>query len=67
LSRCWPSNPQTQLTGRSTPSFARALIARGDQRNKGVCGRGHEYPQLMRKSLDGTQGQLANVLSFDDA
>jgi len=44
-------NLRMQPTGRSAPSSARALIADGDQWNVGLCGRGHDRPQLMRKSL----------------
>jgi len=48
-----PPNPQMQLTGRSAPSSARALIADGGQWNQGLCGRQHDSPQPMRKSLGG--------------
>jgi hypothetical protein len=44
-------NPRMQPTGRSVPSSVRALIALGDQWNKGLCGRRLDRPQLMRKSL----------------
>jgi hypothetical protein len=45
-----------QPTGRTIPNSVRALIAAGDQRNVGLCGREHEGPQLMRQSLGGFPG-----------
>ncbi len=44
-----------QPTGRSVPSSARVLMADGDQRNEGLCGRGLDGLQLICKSLGGRQ------------
>ena len=50
-----------QPPGRTVPSSARALLAAGDQRNVELCGRGHDRPQLMRKSLDGRRGESVRI------
>jgi len=55
------SNPRMQLTGRPVPSSARALSADGDQWNVSWCGRGHDGPQLMRKS-SGRSGTKRGML-----
>ena len=56
-----PPNPRMQPTGRSVPGSARALIAEGDQWNRGLCGRRLEGPQLMRISLDRRHGELVRI------
>jgi hypothetical protein len=40
-----------QPAGRTVPNSVRALLADGDQRNEGWCGRRQDRLQLMRKSL----------------
>ena len=59
-----------QLAGRSVPGSARALLAAGDQWNRGLCGREHEGLRLMRMSSVGGQREtmseaFGNV--YDDA
>jgi hypothetical protein len=59
--------PRMQPTGRSVPSAARALIADGDQWFIGLCGRGLEGPQLMRRSLGSHVGEAVageNLLAY---
>jgi hypothetical protein len=45
-----------QPTGRTVPGSARALLAGGDQRNVGWCGRGLDRLQLICISLGGFPG-----------
>ena len=63
LLRMPPPNPRMQPTGHIAPSFARALIAAGDQWTKGLCGRRHESPQLIRMSLGGRNESSSETLA----
>jgi len=44
-------NPRTQPTGRGGPELRSAHRHLRTMRNAGLCGRGHDRPQLMRISL----------------